>query len=61
MDYNEKLLNEKLLTDINPELKNKYSDDKSLKVRYQNVDAFHHANIFSKLFFCWVNKIFKVT
>lgn len=27
---------------------------------YGNTDAFHDANFFSKLFFCWVNKVLRV-
>lgn len=55
MDYKEKLLNVKQ----NSSNQNKNNIDNS-QLGYHDVDAFHHANFFSKLLFCWVNKIFKV-
>lgn len=30
------------------------------KEGYGNYDAFHDANCFSKLIFCWVNKVLRV-
>lgn len=59
MDYQEKLLNVLDIKEMSSDENNKNIIKTNIKVGYYN-DAFHHANVFSKLFFCWVNKIFKV-
>jgi len=60
MDFKETLLDSKdfertTIYKNNEKITNKQAEDISFKI-----DAFHDANIFSKLFFCWVNKIFGV-
>jgi len=60
MDYKETLLN----SDDFERLKKSKNVEKIDHVKIQEIihktDAFHDANIFSKLFFCWINKIFGV-
>ncbi len=61
MEYNEKLLNVKESHKKHKSSnENKNINENNIEIGYNKADAFHDSNIFSKLFFCWVNPIFKV-
>lgn len=59
MNFNESLLE----NDFEKKIINKKKEESNTRAStesYGVYDAFHSANIFSSIFFCWVNKLLRV-